>query len=179
MTAYCTIRSVRQAIAPGVWPDDTEPATKTNTAADVPNAQITNQIAEASSRIDTYIGGRYHVPVAALDGDPTAFPSPIGYWARDIAAYLTLLVWRKNQNIDPEDPIPLRYAQVIAEMIAVRDGKATLLISGNDGTGGTAGAGQPINLAPAMFSPCDFDIGGPQWPDPRSHQFDGLWHDRY
>jgi phage gp36-like protein len=155
---YSTVFEVRAAVSPSGGSDN-PPDEPTRTAADLPNASITDAIEEADSIIDSYIGGRYVTPVA---GDPA--PHPIDYWSRNIAAYLATLTQRKGQDFSDNDPVARRYNATMLALTAVRDGKASFPSSipeiGADGsTGGAEGAAAPFNPNPdVMFGPEIFGL---------------------
>jgi phage gp36-like protein len=176
--AYSSVGAVRQALAPSLIDPDQEPQTQTGTAANVSNETISDAIAEADSRIDTYISGRYSTPVPTDQSGKT--PAPINFWSRDLAAYLVLLTWRKNQNVDADDPVRLRATQVATDLVAVRDGKAHLPLPPNQtGTGQEAGALPAINLGYSgnLFEVGEFDVFGSPWPRSRVNELNGRWHD--
>jgi phage gp36-like protein len=175
--AYSTVKSVRQALAPG-FALDNPPNPPSNTAADLSNEQLTDAIAEADARINTYIGGRYATPVAADDSGNT--PAPVNYWSRDIAAYLALLTWRKTQPVNQQDPVALRAAQALVELTSVRDGKTNLPLPENTSdVGESGGAGDPERPAPGILT---FDSGldpfGSPWPAPAPFE-PGHWVSYY
>lgn len=121
MTAYTTRDAVRLALAPimdGAQDQDAD-------AGGLDDTQVDDAIAEASSRIDTYLSQRYQTPVAPLDplADPPVYADPLPYWCRDFAAYLLSLTYFRSSAMNTTEPIYIRYRDVIAELVAVRDGK--------------------------------------------------------
>lgn len=121
--AYCTVEDVRNALAPSSdW------SSPNQTAATLEDSQIEDAIAEAEGEIDLYIGRRYKVVEAIVDGESIA-PKPIRMWTRTVAAYLAALTFRKNKDLSEDDPIRLRYERVMRMLEAVRDRKADLPIT--------------------------------------------------
>lgn len=172
--SYSTVIMVRNALSPAPsgseWLDNDQPDPNslTNTAADLSNAQLQDAITEADSKIDSYIGGRYTTPVINdATGVPyVAVPHPLDYWSRNIAAYLATLTNNKSQDLDETDPVIRRYNATVLDMVAVRDGKANLVIPENTTSSSEASAGQVINpYAGNLFGPCDFDLrpSSPGW----------------
>lgn len=159
---YVSIGSLRSALAPGVFEDDTPPASKTNTAADLPNEQLADAIAEAESIVDSAIGGRYATPVQDVN---SATPHPIDFWTRAIAAYLATCTYRKSQDFSNDDPVYRRYLVATQRLADIQNGKGSLPIPTNDTSTGTAGAGQPVNLYSGdLFSADDFNLVPDTWP---------------
>jgi phage gp36-like protein len=146
-----------------VFSDDEDvPNPKTNTAADLPKAQLTEAINEASSIVDSAIGGRYVTPVADVDG---ATPHPIDFWTRAIAAYLATCTYRKSQDFSNDDPVYRRYLVATQRLIDIQNGKGSLPLPVNTGDYAAAGAGQPANLYSGnLFSADDFNLT-PDYPN--------------
>jgi phage gp36-like protein len=121
---YCTVFDVRNALTPGAVADAT-------TAASLDDAQITDAINEADSRINTYLPSDYTVPQTSVQqGDPVATfvvaPDIIRFWSRDIAAYLATLTYKKHMNVPEDDPVRLRYEMAMEALRLAKDGKITL-----------------------------------------------------
>ena len=155
---YSTVAAVRLALYPADYDAANPPTTASNTAADLSNAQIQDAIAEADSKIDSYIGGRYQVPVAAnTDG---SLPHPIDFWSRSIAAYLATIVFRRSADFTDNDPVARRYNATLADLVSVRDGKSTLMIPDTASLANAEGAGAPVNpYVGSLFAPEDFSLG--------------------
>lgn len=130
---YTTVEAVRDVLAPNPSGDPASQAVVASTAASLDDATITDQIAEAASKVDLYLGALYTVPLT----EPA--PDQVSFWTRDIAAWLCHLIKRRNAPIDQNDPVRLRWASAMAELTAVRDGKTVLpvprLPDGNQQTG--------------------------------------------
>jgi phage gp36-like protein len=120
---YSTVSEVRLAIAPAG-------TTGPNTPAGLSDAQILDAIAQADQKIDQYLGGRYLTPIASVgtdtDGSPM-YPAPIEMWSRALAAFYATLTFYQNRPMAADDPARLRYADVLADLTAARDGKSLLL----------------------------------------------------
>src|SRR4051794_29296313 len=113
---YSTVAEVRSALTPA--PNLT---TGRGSAAELTDEQIADAIAEADSRIDSYIGGRYVTPVAPLDpnANPLTYSNVIAFLSRDLAAYLATLTYRGNQDLTDNNPVYRRFADAMSLLIAV------------------------------------------------------------
>jgi phage gp36-like protein len=109
--AYATPATVREALAPE---GDTA-----GTAASLSDSQLNDAITEATSEIDSTIQG------APFTGTVPAVVSSI---ARDVAAYLASLAYRKGVELPSDHPVALRYAR--AEMLLGKAAKGQLDLSG-------------------------------------------------
>lgn len=112
---YSSPADVRNALTPVA--DVAVPDTATTFEDD----QIIDAIKEADGNIDVYLGGKYSVPQDPDDVDVAVYP--VRAWSRDIAAYLVTLTFRKSKDLQPDDPIRLRFLWVmdILEKIANGD----------------------------------------------------------
>lgn len=150
--AYSTPAMVRQALVPSS--DGSMPTTVTNTAADLPDAQLQDAINEADSIIDGYIGRFYAVPVTG-----EAIPHPVDYWSRNIAAYNATLTYRESQDFADQDPVARRYTATMAALQSVSKGEIQLQLPRQTGDSRAAGADSPINPYEGdLFTPEDFDL---------------------
>lgn len=127
---YTTVTKVRQALAPD-GTDQANPQTNyQGTAATLGDNAIRDCIAQAQQTIEGMIGARYDVPVPFtvpdVQEDILLPPGPVPYWARDIAAYYASLVFRRNQPMEANDPMQLRFNIAMVALAAVRDGKAII-----------------------------------------------------
>lgn len=130
MYSYCTLRDVRAALTPGALSTDKE------TAASFDDWQIEDGIEQAEGIVNAHVLTRYTIPTSEIEvedpdnpGNTWVFmvaPSPVRGWARDIAAWLVSLTFRKSKDIGEDDPIRLRYEAAIDMLEAIRDRKATL-----------------------------------------------------
>lgn len=131
MYSYCTVRDVRMALTPSA--DSTDDG---ETAASLPDYQIEDAIEEAEGTLNAYILSRYTITTTNIEvenpEDPLetwifeVAPSPIRGWTRDIAAYLAALTFRRNKDLEEDDPIRLRFDMVIGLLKDIRDGKVHL-----------------------------------------------------
>lgn len=109
--AYATPATVREALAPE--------GDNAGTAAALSDGQLNDAITEATSEIDSTIPG------APFTGTVPAVVSSI---ARDVAAYLASLTYRKGLELPSDHPVALRYAR--AEMLLAKAAKGQLDLSG-------------------------------------------------
>lgn len=140
MSEYCTVRDVRNALTPDGSVSDTA------TAASLDDWQIEDQINEAEGIVASYISQRYTITSEEVEEpnpeDPEEVwvsfvaPDPIRAWTRNIAAYLSALVYRKNKDLTEDDPIRLRYTLTMENLKAVRDGLMDIDLPGTE-TGGS------------------------------------------
>lgn len=152
---YSTPAQVRLALAP-TPPSNTAPTQET--AASLSDEQLIDAIKEADSKINLALSARYVTPVQPLDpnADPLVYPDPIGYWSRDIAAYLASLTKYRNRPMAATEPVYLRMQAAVAEMNAVRDGKTVLTIAtaaADTDAGGFAGV---VEDCGPTFGPADW-----------------------
>lgn len=154
---YSTPADVRSAVSPDLA-DPAQPSTD-QTAARLDDTKLDDAIAQADSRIDSYISRYYVTPVPGDGGSPEVFPDAVRFLSRDLAAYFATLTVRKSQDLTPNDPVARRYADAMALLTGVRDGKATLDIPTPTQDGDVqAGVGQPINQEAVMFNQGDFGL---------------------
>lgn len=111
---YSSPADVRNALAPGA-------SEAVDTAASLADDQITDAIKEADGVVDTYIYALYGIPQDPDNLDVAIFP--VRGWSRDIAAYLATLTFRKSKDMEENDPVRLRYNQVISLLQKIADGE--------------------------------------------------------
>lgn len=112
---YSSPADVRFALTPGGDENDQ------TTASSFEDAQLNDAIKEADGHIDTYLSAFFQVP---QDPDlPDVAVYPVRAWSRDIAAYLATLTYRKSSDLDPDDPIRLRFRFVMDVLEKIADGK--------------------------------------------------------
>lgn len=141
MADYTTVEAVR-----GILSRD---ATKTapGTAASLDDIVIQQQISDAQARVDSALGNIYTVPF-------TVVPEIVAQITRDIAAYLSDLVFRQSKDYSSKlDPVYLRYQDAIALLASIASGQTT--IPGQNNSGGIA-VENPY--AGDLFVPLDFDL---------------------
>lgn len=105
---YCSTDDVRLALV------DDGVSSGTNTGADLDDITVNDAIAEASTIVDSYIGGPYAVS--------DTVPNVVVYWTRDVAAFLATLTWRKSKDMTAWDPVYLRYQQAIGRLAGIITG---------------------------------------------------------
>lgn len=153
---YSTVAEVRSALTPAPTL-----ATGRGSAAEFSDVQLEDAIAQADSRIDSYIGARYVTPVSPLVpiATPPVYPNVIVYLSRDLAGYLATLTYRGNQDMSDNNPVYRRFADAMQLLMAVAKGQASLDIPGNIGDDSSQGAGDPINPYQGdLFHIRDFDL---------------------
>lgn len=161
--SYSTPAMIRQALVPSL--EGEQPTEKTNTAADLSDAQLQDAINEADATIDGYLATHYTTPVI---GDPT--PHPIDYWSRNIAAYNATLAYRQSQDFADSDPVARRFTATMQALQAVAAGKVGLgLPTGESSI--AAGVGAAINPVTVPFTPVDAGYGWRR----RHEPFVGIW----
>lgn len=173
--AYSTPAMVRRVASPLASGDGTAATVDTYTAADLPDAILTDAIAEADADIDLALSTIYETPVdLAVDG---MGPGVIRFWSRDIALYKATLTLRGGQDFAETDPVARRYAVVSAQLAAVTAGRVTLPIPQNTGDDVGAGASAPVNAYDGdLFGPEDYDLRPGNWPTMMPL---GAWRGRY
>lgn len=155
---YSSVLDVRNALAPGGSESDT------TTAASFNPAQLTDAINEADAIIDTHLSLVYAIPQS--DEDPLVAVPPVRWWSRDIAAYLATLTFKRSKDIPADEPIRLRFNLIMAQLVAIRDGKAAVDLPP---AGGESEVYVKNLYEGKMFSPEDFAL----YPSGRSGF--GIW----
>lgn len=142
---YCSVTDVRNALV-----QDGQ-TTGTNTAADMDDQTIQDAIAEASTIVDTYVGG----PYAPTD----SVPDMVTYWTRDVAAFLATCTWRKSKDFQPLDPVLLRYQQALGRLAGVFAG--TTAMPSTQMPTSDVYEGTIVNpISQTLFYPWQFDLYG-------------------
>ena len=141
MGEYCTVRDVRNALTPDAA------VANSGTAAELEDWQIEDAINEAEGIVQSYLASRYVIVSEEVEEpnpeDPSetwvsfVAPDPVRAWTRNIAAYLAALTYRRNRDLGEDDPIRLRYALTMANLLAVREGEMDIDLPGTE-TGGSA-----------------------------------------
>lgn len=91
-----------------------------DTASTFTDPQIEDAIKEADGNIDVYLGGKYSVPQDPSDTSVAVYP--VRAWSRDIAAFLVTLTFRKSKDMEPDDPMRLRYQWVMDILNKIAEG---------------------------------------------------------
>ncbi len=143
MPAYTTTADLRLALAPGGVDQRVG-----DTAAGLPDAELTDAITEASNEVDLRLARRYAVPFVPP-------PAIIAQLARDIAAYGATLVHRRGNPIEADHPVRLRHDK--AERLLDRLAKGEIEIEG--ASGGDDVQATVVNVGEmTLFAAEDFGI---------------------
>lgn len=172
---YSTVSMVRLALVPEIADPSKIPPSPSRTAADLPDPQLADAIAEADAQIDAMIGKFYATPVQPVGSPSPAIPHPLDYWSRNIAAYNATLTFRKGLDLLDTDPVVRRWKATLDALTLVATGKSTLTLPTNQGPGGATGGGPPVNpYSGTMFPMGDFSltVGDP-------HPLDGHWRSQW
>lgn len=153
MHVYCTTEDVRGALTPDADNLDDD------TAAGLSEETLDDAIARAVAFIHTYIGKQYSTPVdTALDPDGI-----LRDWTSVIAAWYATLTFSGGQAIETDDPLRLRYNQVVKTIERVQSGNLVLPWPGETGI-----EGNDISVVNRwegqMFAPEDFNLGDSRRP---------------
>lgn len=149
MVAYATPDDVRSVVAR----DQDRPE---QTAAVMDDNQLEASVANAQAEVDAKLRNRYTVPFSPC-------PEMVRWITVDIAAYLSTVNYRQEEeDLQPTDPVALRYARALALLKCIQDGDADL----DDGAGGSAddGGGFGMPVAPSgarLFQAGNFGLGWP------------------
>jgi phage gp36-like protein len=112
---------------------------------------IQDAINEASSVVDSYVGG----PYAPTD----SVPDMVVYWTRDVAAFLATCTWRKSKDFQAMDPVLLRYQQALGRLAGIFAG--TTNMPSNQLPTTDVYEGSVVNPIPmTLFYPWQFDLWG-------------------
>ncbi|AXH49406.1 hypothetical protein SEA_CROSBY_18 [Streptomyces phage Crosby] len=161
---YATPEDVRRVLSPDGQQDDY------STAASFSDDALNDALKRAEAKVNLYVGKLYAVPVdvATYDTDGN-----LNEWVSVIAAYLATLTYSRGQDIGSDDPIRLRYNDVMKVLERVQSGN--LPLPWPPETGVTANDIAVVNRYEGeMFRPDDFNLGPgdrpwvfgtvPQWP---------------
>lgn len=150
---YATFEDVRGVLSPDGQQDDYE------TAAGFSDAALTDAIARAVGKIHTYLAERYATPVDVAEDEDGVLRD----WTSVIAAYYATLTYSRGQDIGSDDPIRLRYNDVMKVLERVQSGN--LLLSWTGETDMTTNDVVIVNRYEGdMFRPDDFDLGDSRRP---------------
>lgn len=147
MAAYATERDVRVTVA-------RNPERVRGTAAEMDDNEILAQLENAEAQVNGTLRGRYTIPFAA--------PAPllVKSIVIDIAAYLATLTYRQGRDLEPTDPINLRYVRAMKLLGDIACGSVDLDVGDGGEAGGSRGTIRPPhNPSPKMFGLADFGLG--------------------
>lgn len=142
--AYLAPQTLRGVLAPeGAGPDQAS-------AASLPDDQLQAAIDNAGSQVDSALGVRYTLPLAA------PVPPVVVSIVQDIAAWLATLTWRRQRPLPAESPIVLRYTRATALLDQLAKGTMVLPVA----------EGQPSGVVTFNTSPDFFNLHGSPYPVP-------------
>lgn len=151
---YATPEDVRGVLSPDGQQDDNE------TAAGFSDTAIDDAIARAVAKIHAYLGERYFLPV-----DPGSDPDGLlRDWCSVIAAYFATLTYSRGQDIGSDDPMRLRYNDVLKVLERVQSGNLILAWPKESANSNDDIAVVNRYDGANLFQPDDFDLGDSRRP---------------
>lgn len=151
---YATFEDVRGVLSPDGQQDDYE------TAAGFSDDALTDAINRATAKVHTYLAERYSIPVDAPTYDTDGV---LRDWTSVIAAYYATLTYSRGQDIGSDDPIRLRYNDVMKVLERVQSGN--LLLAWPKEVDMTTNDIVIVNRYEGdLFRPDDFDLGDSRRP---------------
>ena len=151
---YASVNDVRAVLTRDL-------GSKEGTAASLQDEVILAQIVQAQNQVDAALRSQYTVPFP-----DESVPGLVKDVTRDIAAYLSALVYQQNRDFrTSRDPILLRYEHAKQILKEIANGTLTL----DDSTGDRGFAPVLANqYAGSMFGMDDFHLGynGSAWRNP-------------
>lgn len=152
---YATPEDVRGVLSPDGQQDDYE------TAASFSDAAIDDSLKRAQGKVNTYLAERYAVPVEAAVYDTDGV---LRDWTSVIAAFYATLTYSRGQDIGSDDPIRLRYNDVLKVLERVQSGN--LLMAWPKETDNLSNDIAVVNRYEGanLFQPDDFDLGDSRRP---------------
>lgn len=164
---YATPEDVRRVLSPDGQQDDYE------TAAGFSDGALEDALKRATAKVHTYVGKQYAVPV---DVDQYDTDGNMNDWVSVIAAYFATLTYSRGQDIGSDDPIRLRYNDVMKVLERVQSGN--LPMPWPPETGITVNDIAIVNRYDGvMFAPDDFNLGpeGRPWNWGTVPGYNGPW----
>lgn len=113
VTTYTTPDLVKKAAAPD--------GNTAGTAATLEDNQLQELIVEAQGTVNGYVGTRYKLPFKQ------PYPQMLVSLSTAVALYFATLTYRRNKDLDPNDPVVLRYKHALSLLTAISAGKAKLV----------------------------------------------------
>jgi phage gp36-like protein len=151
---YATPEDVRRVLSPDGEQDDYE------TAAGFSDAALEDALKRAVAKVHTYIGKVYAIPVDVAQYDTDGV---LNDWTSVIAAYWATLTYSRGQDISSDDPIRLRYNEIIKVLERVQSGNLPMPWPPE-----TANTGNDIAVVNRyegdLFRPDDFNLGPAERP---------------
>ncbi|HYF73153.1 MAG TPA: phage protein Gp36 family protein [Nocardioides sp.] len=114
---YATPEDVRRVLSPDGQQDDYE------TAAGFDDAALEDALKRATAKVHTYLSKQYALPVNTAEYDTDGVMND---WVSVIAAYFATLTFSRGQDIGTDDPIRLRYNDVMKTLERVQSGNLPL-----------------------------------------------------
>lgn len=145
---YATPEDVRGVLSPDGQQDDYE------TAAGFSEEALNDALQRAVAKVHAYLGERYALPVdVANDADGI-----LRDWTSVIAGYFATLTYSRGQDVGSDDPIRLRFNDVMKTLERVQSGN--LILSWPKETDNPNDDIAVVNRYEGdMFRPEDFDLG--------------------
>jgi phage gp36-like protein len=130
---YASAEDVRVVVA-------RNPTRYRGTAAEMDDNEINYALEQAEAEVNGRLRQRYTIPF------PTPVPLLVKSIVTDIAAYRATLTYRQNRDLEPTDPIALRYRDSRQLLAQIADGNLDL-DSGDGGSAvtSTGSIGRPVN----------------------------------
>jgi phage gp36-like protein len=151
---YATPEDVRSVLSPDGQQGDYE------TAAGFSDGAVNDALSRAVAKIHAYLGERYALPVA-VENDPDGL---LRDWTSVIAAYFATLTYSRGQDVGSDDPIRLRYNDVLKVLERVQSGN--LILAWPKETDNPNDDIAIVNRYDGsnLFQPDDFDLGDSRRP---------------
>jgi phage gp36-like protein len=124
--AYCTLEDLKKALPEAAL----EELTDDEGAGSIQDARVTEAIAQADALIDTYLGGRYAVPLSSV-------PAVVRQCSVDIALYYLYkrTVEGFAESITEPNTRRTAYKDALRILEDIRSGKMGLPVAGADDSG--------------------------------------------
>jgi phage gp36-like protein len=146
---YATPEDVRRVLSPDGMQDDY------GTAAGFSDEAINDALKRAVAKVHTYIGKQYAIPVDVATYDTDGV---LNDWVSVIAAFYATLTYSRGQDIGSDDPIRLRYNDVMKVLERVQSGNLPLPWPVENGI--TINDIAVVNRYEGdLFRPDDFNLG--------------------
>lgn len=144
---YSEVADVRQVLSPDGQQDDDQ------TAASFSDDALTDAITRADATLNARLGSHYTVPVDVALYDA---PGLLRDWSSVVAAYFATLTYSRGADIDENDPIRLRYIDVVKILDAID--KGTVILPFPTPTAGDTTVTVVNRYEGDLFLPKDFDL---------------------
>lgn len=146
---YAEVADVRRVLSPDGQQDDYA------TAAGFSDTALQDALGRAVAKVNTYVGKQYAVPVDVAQYDADGV---LNDWTSVIAAYYATLTYSRGQDISSDDPIRLRYNDVMKVLERVQSGNLPMPWPPESGI--TINDIAVVNRYDGtLFRPDDFNLG--------------------